>query len=126
MPLPGQSTTTPENRAEKGLAVQKQIIGSDAVENIYASAPGDQQHIQRYLAANCFGDHYTCTGIGVPTRELLAFSMLAALGGCKTLPLAWLSRPRMKFAQVKRTYRSEPDRTAPGSLPSAYPVALAS
>ena len=37
LPLPGQSTTTPENRAEKGLAVQKQIIGSDAVENIYAS-----------------------------------------------------------------------------------------
>ena len=27
LPLPGQSTTTPETRAEKGLAVQKQIIG---------------------------------------------------------------------------------------------------
>ena len=57
LPLPGQSTTTPENRAEKGLAVQKQIVGSDVVENLYASAPADQQHIQRYLSANCFGDH---------------------------------------------------------------------
>src|SRR2546423_6765538 len=28
LPLPGQSTTTPENRAEKGLAVEKQIVGS--------------------------------------------------------------------------------------------------
>jgi len=83
LPLPGQSTTTPEDRAEKGLAVQKEIIGSDAVEKLYASAPADEQHIQRYLSANCFGDHYTRTGIDVPMRELLTFSMLVALGGCE-------------------------------------------
>jgi 4-carboxymuconolactone decarboxylase len=82
LPLPGQSTTTPENRAEKGLAIQKQIVGSDAVEKFRASAPDDQQHIQRYLAANCFGDTITRTGIDVPTRELLTFSMLVSLGGC--------------------------------------------
>lgn len=82
LPLPGQSTTTPENRAEKGLAVQKQIIGNDAVERLYASAPADEQHIQRYLSANCFGDHLTRSGIDVPTRELLTFSMLVSLGGC--------------------------------------------
>jgi 4-carboxymuconolactone decarboxylase len=82
LPLPGRSTTTPENRAEKGLAVQKQIIGDDVAEKLYASAPADLLHIQRYLSANCFGDNYTRTGIDVPTRELLTFSMLAALGGC--------------------------------------------
>ncbi len=38
LPLPGQSTTTPENRAEKGLAVQKQIFGSDIVEKLYNSS----------------------------------------------------------------------------------------
>jgi 4-carboxymuconolactone decarboxylase len=81
--LPGQSTTTPENRAVKGLAVQKEIIGSDTVEKLYASAPADEQHIQRYLSANCFGDHYTRTGIDAPTRELLTFSMLVALGECE-------------------------------------------
>ena len=32
LPLPGQSTTTPETRAEKGLAVQKQIVGSERVD----------------------------------------------------------------------------------------------
>ena len=83
LPLPGQSTTTPENRAEKGLAIEKQIVGNDVVENLYASAYDDQLHIQRYLSANCFGDHYTRTGIDVPTRELLTFSMLVALGGCE-------------------------------------------
>jgi 4-carboxymuconolactone decarboxylase len=73
----------PENRMEKGLAVQKQIIGSDVVEKLYSSSPKDQLHIQHYLSANCFGDHYTRTGIDVPTRELLTFSMLVSLGGCE-------------------------------------------
>jgi 4-carboxymuconolactone decarboxylase len=83
LPLSGQSTTTPENRAQKGLAVQKQIIGSDVVEKLYNSSPTDQMHIQRFLSANCFGDHYTRTGIDVPTRELLTLSMLVSLGGCE-------------------------------------------
>ena len=81
-PLPGQSTTTPEDRAEKGLAIQKQIIGDSVVEKLYASAPDDEKHIQRFLSANCFGDHLTRSGIDVPTRELLTFSMLVSLGGC--------------------------------------------
>jgi len=83
LPLPGQSTTTAQTRAEKGLAVQERIIGSDVVDTLYASSPADQRHIQRYLSANCFGDNYTRTGIDVPTRELLTFSMLVALGGCE-------------------------------------------
>jgi len=82
LPLPGQSSTSPGDRTEKGLAIQKQIIGKDAVAKLYAAAPADQQHIQRLLSANCFGDHLTRKGIDVPTRELLTFSMLAALGGC--------------------------------------------
>ena len=40
-------------------------------------------HIQHYLSANCFGDHFTRTGIDLPTRELLTFVMLVALGGCE-------------------------------------------
>jgi 4-carboxymuconolactone decarboxylase len=83
LPLAGQSTTTPGNRAKKGLAVQKQIVGSDVIDKMYASAPKDELHIQRYLSAHCFGDHYTRTGIDVPTRELLTFSMLVSLGGCE-------------------------------------------
>jgi 4-carboxymuconolactone decarboxylase len=82
LPLPGQSTTTPENRMDQGLAVMRQIIGADTVDQLHAAAPVDQVHIQDYLAGNCFGDHYTRTGIAVPTRELLTFSMLVALGGC--------------------------------------------
>ena len=83
LPLPGQSTTSPETRYEQGLAVQMEIVGADRVDALYANAPADEQHIQRLLSANCFGDHLTRTGIDVPTRELLTFAMLAALGGCE-------------------------------------------
>jgi 4-carboxymuconolactone decarboxylase len=82
LPVPGQSRTTRETRMEKGMSVQKQIIGSERVDKLYAEAPVDQQHIQRFLSANCFGDNYTRSGIDVPTRELLTFSTLVALGGC--------------------------------------------
>ena len=83
LPLPGQSTTTPETRTEKGREVQAQIIGEDTVAQLYATAPDDEQHIQRFLTANCFGDHLTRTGLDLRTRELLTFAMLVSLGGCE-------------------------------------------
>ncbi|EEE05479.1 carboxymuconolactone decarboxylase family protein [Burkholderia multivorans] len=82
LPLPSQSTTTDADRFEKGLAVQRQIFG-DVIDRMQASTPKDQQHIQRFLSANCFGDNYTRTGLDVPMRELLTFAMLIALGGCE-------------------------------------------
>jgi 4-carboxymuconolactone decarboxylase len=82
LPLPGQSTTTPETRAEAGRALQERIIGREAVARRYATAAADVQHIERFLSANCFGDHLARNGIDLPTRELLTLSMLVALGGC--------------------------------------------
>ncbi len=82
LPLPSQSTTTPETRYEKGLAIQKQIVGSDRIDALFSNTPADLQHIMRFLAANCFGDHLTRTGIDIPTRELITFSFLVAQGGC--------------------------------------------
>jgi len=84
LPLPGQSTTTPETRAEKGYAVQQEIVGEEGLRKFLASSPEDQKHIHRFLAANCFGDHVSRSGIDLPTRELLTFSMLVALGGCES------------------------------------------
>ena len=83
LPLEGQSTTTSETRAQKGLAVENEIIGADVVDQLYASAPDDELHIQRLLSANCFGDHYTRTGLDLKARELLTFAMLVSLGGCE-------------------------------------------
>ena len=81
LPLPGQSTTTPETRRDEGMAVQKRIVGAERVDAMYAAACDDEMHFQRYLSANCFGDYLTRNGLDVRTRELLTFSMLVALGG---------------------------------------------
>ena len=62
--------------------MQEQIAGTDRVQRMYASAAADELHFQQFLSASCFGDHYTRTGIDVPTRELLTFAMLVSLGGC--------------------------------------------
>jgi 4-carboxymuconolactone decarboxylase len=82
LPLDGQATTTPATRADKGRAVQEQIVGTDRVQRMYASAAADELHFQEFLSANCFGDHIARTGIDVPTRELLTFAVLVSLGGC--------------------------------------------
>ncbi len=82
LPLPGQSSTTPETRLGRGLEVQKRIFG-ERIDEMYARSPKDELHIQQYLSAHCFGDHYTRSGLDLRVRELLTFAMLAALGGCE-------------------------------------------
>ncbi|MDR3572400.1 MAG: carboxymuconolactone decarboxylase family protein [Anaerolineaceae bacterium] len=82
LPLEGQSSTSPETRSEKGLAVQKAIFG-ESIDKMYQDSPANQIHIQKYLSANCFGDYITRKGLEIKTRELLTFSMLLSLGGCE-------------------------------------------
>ena len=81
LPLPAQSASTPQTRAEVGLAVQNRVVGEEKVAAMYAAAADDEAHFQRYLSANCFGDYVARSGIDLKTRELLTFSMLVALGG---------------------------------------------
>jgi 4-carboxymuconolactone decarboxylase len=80
LPVQGQSTTSPETRYEKGLAVQKAIFGS-LIDDMYAESPKDQLHIQGMLSANCFGDFLTRTGLPLAMRELVTLSFLVAMGG---------------------------------------------
>jgi 4-carboxymuconolactone decarboxylase len=82
LPLEGQSNTTPETRFEKGFTLQKTLIG-ERLDKMYADAPANQIHIQKYLSANCFGDFVIRNGVDIKTRELLTFSMLLSLGGCE-------------------------------------------
>jgi 4-carboxymuconolactone decarboxylase len=83
LPLAGQATTMPETRFEKGLALQKAMVGAERIDKMYADSPADQIHIQRYLSDNCFGDYVIRGGVDVKTRELLTLSMLLSLGGCE-------------------------------------------
>ena len=77
LPLEGQATTTMEDRLEKGAAAQAEIFG-DQMKEAWRSG-----HISRWLAANCFGDYYTRTGLDLRQREMITFCFLAAQGGCE-------------------------------------------
>ena len=77
LPLPGQATTTMENRLEKGAEAQAEIFGEQMKE------AWKNGHINRWLAANCFGDFYTRTGLDLPQREMITFCFLMAQGGCE-------------------------------------------
>ena len=77
LPLEGQSTTTMENRLERGAQAQVEIFG-DGMRDAWK-----QSHINRWLAANCFGDYYTRTGLDLAQREMITFCFLAAQGGCE-------------------------------------------
>lgn len=77
LPLEGQATTTMENRLEKGAQAQVDIFG-DRMKDFYKGG-----HINRWLAANCFGDYYTRTGLDYKQREMITFCFLAAQGGCE-------------------------------------------
>lgn len=77
LPLEGQATTTFENRLEKGIETQAEIFGEHMKEAWKAG------HINRWLAANCFGDYYTRKGLALAERELITFCFIMAQGGCE-------------------------------------------
>ena len=77
LPLPGQATTTMHDRLEKGIAAQVKIFGEHMNEAWKAGT------VNRYLAANCFGDYYTRTGLDLAQREMITFCFLSAQGGCE-------------------------------------------
>lgn len=77
LPLPGQSATTVENRLEKGVETQVAIFGEQMKE---AWKKGG---VNRWLAANCFGDFYTRSGLDLKLREMITFCFLMAQGGCE-------------------------------------------
>jgi len=77
LPLEGQAATTMDDRLEKGADAQVAIFG-EAMKDFWKGG-----HINRWLAANCFGDYYTRTGLDLKQRELITFCFLAAQGGCE-------------------------------------------
>ena len=77
LPLEGQATTGSDNLLEKGIEAQAEIFGAHMREAWKAG------HINRRLAANCFGDYYTRKGLDLAQRELITLCFLMAQGGCE-------------------------------------------
>lgn len=77
LPLEAQATTTMEDRLEKGIEAQAEIFGPHMREAWKAGL------INKWLAANCFGDYYTRNGLSLAQREMITFCFLVAQGGCE-------------------------------------------
>lgn len=77
LPLEGQATTDFDDRLEKGSQLQVDIFG-EAMKDAWKTG-----HVNRWLAANCFGDYYTRTGLTLAQREMITFCFLLARGGCE-------------------------------------------
>ncbi len=77
LPLEGQATTSMDDRLIKGTEAQVAIFG-EGMRDFWKGG-----HINRWLAANCFGDYYTRKGLDLKQRELITFCFLAAQGGCE-------------------------------------------
>lgn len=84
LPLKPQSTTTPENRREKGREYIDGIFGAGTAERMEQEAPKGQELIVELLESYCFGDFYTRNGIDMQHRELVTFCLLASMGVAQT------------------------------------------
>lgn len=62
LPQPPQGTTNADDRFEKGLDKQVQLFG-EGMRKQQSEAPQPRRNINRWLAANCFGDYYTRNGL---------------------------------------------------------------
>ena len=82
IPLAGQSSTDAETRLEAGIQAQVDIFG-EGMREFYKTGDPETVHINRWLAANCFGDYYTRGGLDLRQREMITFCFLAAQGGCE-------------------------------------------
>lgn len=82
LPLAGQATTTLDTRRQAGTQAQVDVFG-EGMRDFWQSGPEDSRHINLWLAANCFGDYYTRTGLELKDRELITFCFIAAQGGCE-------------------------------------------
>ena len=82
LPLESQTTTTIENRLEKGIQAQVDIFGE------HMNEAWKKATVNKWLASNCFGDYYTRTGLDLKQREMITFCFLYAQGGCKPQAIA--------------------------------------
>lgn len=82
LPLELQGTTTKETRREKGTEAQVKIFG-DGMKEFWKGG-----HINKWLAANCFGDYYTRKGLDLKQREMITFCFISAQGGCESQLIA--------------------------------------
>lgn len=83
LPIEGQGTTNTDTRQATGEKIQRATLGDHALKSLTSEIAADAPHILEFIESHLFGDIYSRTGIQRNVRELLALSMLVALGNCE-------------------------------------------
>ncbi len=76
-----RATVSAGDRLEKGNACQIEIFGEGMRES-WKKGPAERATVNRWLAANCFGDYYTRGGLTLAEREMITLCYLVAQGSC--------------------------------------------
>ena len=77
-PAPGAPTGDLAARARRGLAVRKQVLGDEYVENALRNADDFSLPLQDFLNENCWGLVWTREGLTPATRSMITLTALAA------------------------------------------------
>jgi len=64
---------------EKGLAIRRQVLGADFVDNAFATADDFNRPLQELVTQYCWGEIWGRPGLDKKTRSLLNLAMLSAL-----------------------------------------------
>jgi len=64
---------------EKGLAIRRQVLGADYVNNALATADDFNRPLQELVTEYCWGEIWGRPGLDRKTRSMLNLAMLSAL-----------------------------------------------
>lgn len=64
---------------EKGLAIRRKVLGSEHVDNSFATADDFNRPMQELVTEYCWGEIWGRDGLEQKTRSLLNLAMLSAL-----------------------------------------------
>ena len=74
------------NRNKKIFGASSEKIDTDQLS--FFNEAWKKATVNKWLAANCFGDYYTRTGLDLKQREMITFCFLYGQGGCEPQVMA--------------------------------------
>ena len=83
LPLEGQSTTSPETRFEKGLALQKAIVGDERIDKMYAGIARQPNPHSKIFIGQLFWRLFNQKRDGYKNKRAFNVFHAAVPGGCE-------------------------------------------
>lgn len=69
----------PGKQHDEGLAIRREVLGDEYVDNALKAATGFSRPLQDWLNEHCWGEVWARPGIPLQTRSLVTIAMLCAL-----------------------------------------------